>query len=53
MKQYADDVHLLQNLYPNTHYLIEIRAHNHLGYSASSRLVIKTARGTFPFKFRI
>merc|ERR1712088_748209 len=30
----------------NTHHLIEIRAHNQEGYSTSSALVIKTARGT-------
>jgi hypothetical protein len=37
--------YLITNLYPNTYHLIEIRAHNSLGYSPSSRLVIKTARG--------
>lgn len=34
-----------QNLHPNTHYLVEIRAHNFLGFSSSTRLVVKTARG--------
>lgn len=38
--------YLITNLYPNTHHLIEIRAHNQEGYSTSSALVIKTARGT-------
>ena len=39
--------YLITNLYPNTHHLIEIRAHNQEGYSTSSALVIKTARGEF------
>ena len=37
--------YLITNLYPNTFHLIEIRAHNSLGFSDKSRLVIKTARG--------
>ena len=41
--------YLITNLYPNTHHLIEIRAHNQEGYSTSSALVIKTARGEFLF----
>ena len=32
-------------LYPNTHYMIEIRAHNYLGFSRVSSIVVKTARG--------
>jgi len=40
-------IFLFQNLYPNTHYLIEIRSHNHLGFSPSTQLVVKTARGRF------
>jgi len=38
--------YLITNLYPNTYHLIEIRAHNNFGFSPSSRLVIKTARGS-------
>ena len=46
--------YLITNLYPNTHHLIEIRAHNQEGYSTSSALVIKTARGEFFFfRFRL
>lgn len=38
--------YVISDLYPNTYHLIEIRAHNNLGYSPSSRLVIRTARGS-------
>jgi len=41
--------YLITNLYPNTYHLIEIRAHNNLGFSPSSQLVIKTARGSGDF----
>ena len=43
--------YLITNLYPNTYHLIEIRAHNNLGFSPSSRLVIKTARGKEYMKY--
>ncbi len=35
----------LQDLYPDTYHMIEIRAHNALGYSAVSAIVIRTAKG--------
>ena len=44
--------YLVTKLYPNTHYMIEIRAHNHLGYSRVSSIVVKTARGK-PKKVKI
>jgi len=33
-------------LYPDTHYTMEIRAHNPLGYSRVSSITVKTARGS-------
>ncbi|CAB4060807.1 NCAM [Lepeophtheirus salmonis] len=36
----------LKDLYPNTHYTIELRAHNSFGFSPSSFIIIKTAKGT-------
>ena len=36
---------LVRELYPNTHYRMEIRAHNPLGYSKVSSITVKTARG--------
>ena len=38
---------LVTELYPDTHYTMEIRAHNPLGYSRVSSITVKTARGTF------
>ena len=37
--------YLVTGLYPDTHYTIEIRAQNALGYSQASSITIKTARG--------
>ncbi|CAB4060805.1 NCAM [Lepeophtheirus salmonis] len=34
----------LKDLYPNTHYTIELRAHNSFGFSPSSFIIIKTAK---------
>ena len=35
----------IDHLYPDTYHMIEIRAHNNLGYSGVSSIVIKTAKG--------
>ncbi|XP_059086244.1 fasciclin-2-like isoform X2 [Tigriopus californicus] len=35
----------LKGLYPDTYHMVEIRAHNHLGFSPSSTIIIKTAQG--------
>ena len=37
--------YLVTGLYPDTHYTIEIRAQNPLGFSQASSITIKTARG--------
>ncbi|XP_047738432.1 fasciclin-2 isoform X2 [Hyalella azteca] len=36
----------IQKLRPDTHYRIELRAHNSIGYSSPAELVIKTAHGS-------
>ena len=35
----------IKGLYPDTHHMIEIRAHNDRGFSPVSSIVIKTAKG--------
>ena len=35
----------LKDLYADTYHMVEIRAHNHLGFSPVSAIVIKTAKG--------
>nr|CAD7605377.1 unnamed protein product [Timema genevievae] len=38
---------LLAGLQPDTHYKIELRAHNNIGYSTPGQIVVKTARGEY------
>lgn len=35
----------INDLYPDTFHMVEIRAHNNLGFSGVSSIVIKTAKG--------
>jgi hypothetical protein len=35
----------IKDLYPDTSHMVEIRAHNNLGFSPVSALVIRTAKG--------
>ena len=37
----------IKDLYPDTNHMLEIRAHNNLGFSPVSALVIRTAKGEF------
>ena len=40
-------MHELRNLHADTHYKIELRAHNKIGFSTPGEIIIKTARGEF------
>jgi neurocan core protein len=41
---------VLRNLIADTHYKIELRARNRIGYSTPGEVVIKTARGKYMLK---
>lgn len=36
---------ILENLRPDTYYRVELRAHNIIGYSPTTNVYVKTARG--------
>jgi neurocan core protein len=43
-------VFVLRNLIADTHYKLELRAHNKIGFSTPGEVVIKTARGKYTLK---
>lgn len=45
MKAYENTAYEMNNLEADTYYRIRLRAHNLIGYSASSEMYMKTARG--------
>ncbi|KAG8237814.1 hypothetical protein J437_LFUL002422 [Ladona fulva] len=48
LKSHDHTAHELRNLQANTHYKIELRAHNGIGYSTPGQIIVKTAR-VLPF----
>ncbi|XP_046382239.1 fasciclin-2 [Ischnura elegans] len=44
LKSHDHTAHELRNLQANTHYKIELRAHNGIGYSTPGQIIVKTAR---------
>lgn len=54
LKSHDHTAHELRNLQANTHYKIELRAHNGIGYSTPGQIIVKTARGKcLSFQFNL
>ena len=41
----------LTDLFADTYHMVELRAHNHLGFSRPSSIVVKTAQGESYFSY--